>query len=156
MKKILIILGSIVVVGCLSWFGLSYWYGGNRGGGGIQQYAPDTVQAGEPQSTTELKVNNYSVGQYLDWVGRVSEYVHDCGGGEYCWSYLRVSLPENMRTNDISEARIFAGECVDETLRSDEIVRVVGNIRNIVPDIGLIFSCENPGTSVTRDVRKFK
>lgn len=47
MKKLLIILGLIVALGCLLWFGLAYWVGGNTGGGSSRLNVPDTIKTGE-------------------------------------------------------------------------------------------------------------
>lgn len=91
-----------------------------------------------------------TVGQYIEWEGKVSEYVQDCGGGENCLSYLRISLSEKMITDNIFEARINIENCVDKTLRGGETVKVTGRIQNVVPDIGIILSCADTKTSVTR------
>ena len=80
----------------------------------------------------------------------MSEYVQDYGGGENCLSYLRISLSENMITGSIFEARINIENCVDKSLRGGETVKVTGRVQNVVPDIGLILSCADAKTSVTR------
>ena len=43
MKKSLIILGSIVVIGGLSWGGL-HWFSSGFGGGKSEQHIPDTLE----------------------------------------------------------------------------------------------------------------
>ncbi len=48
MKKLIIILGSISVIGVLLWLGLVNWIASNIGGGGSELKAPDTIKTGEP------------------------------------------------------------------------------------------------------------
>ncbi len=108
------------------------------------------IACGFNPATMSPKRISYDTGQYLDWVGNVVEYIQDCGGGEKCFSSLRISLPENMQTSEIFEARINIEQCVDETLRTGDNVHTKGHIQTIVSDIGLIFSCDDSGTSVTR------
>lgn len=72
MKKILITIGGIILLGGMAWGGL-YWFGSNlAGGGGISEIAPDTVQTGQPATVKlELSVRGGEgrvMGRYTDIV----------------------------------------------------------------------------------------
>lgn len=61
MKKVLIILGTVIFILLLGWMGLK-WLGGNlAGGGGSVQTAPDTVKPGEPAKVS-LKLSVWGGG----------------------------------------------------------------------------------------------
>ena len=95
----------------------------------------------------------YIKGQYIDEIGKVRLRETECGGGEHCLSVITVLLLEDKSTDDIFESRIDVDlSCVDETLRSGDMARVRGVIENIVPSIGLILSCNSPGTSISREI----
>lgn len=114
MKKILIILGSIVVVGCLLWFGLSYWIGGSIGGGGIQQYAPDTVQAGEPADITLIATATGGGGNIQ---GRFTNLIlHYRLVGENAYKSIQpqsIILPDNFKT---VQSKTFQSEAYKFTI----------------------------------------
>lgn len=114
MKKILIILGSIVVVGCLLWFGLSYWIGGSIGGGGIQQYAPDTVQAGEPADITLIATATGGGGNIQ---GRFTNLtLHYRLVGENAYKSIQpqsIALPDNFKT---VQSKTFQSEAYKFTI----------------------------------------
>lgn len=99
MKKILIILGSIIVIGCLLWFGLTYWIGGSIGGGGMQQYAPDTVEAGEPADVTLIVTATGGGGNIQ---GRFTNLMlHYRLVGENAYKSIQpqsITLPDNFKT----------------------------------------------------------
>jgi len=114
MKKILIILGSIVVIGGLLWFGLSYWIGGNIGGGGMQQYAPDTVQAGEPADITIIAT---ATGGGGDIQGRFTDLtLHYRLVGENVYKSIQsqsIALPDNFKT---VQSKTFQSEAYKFTI----------------------------------------
>jgi hypothetical protein len=114
MKKILIILGSIVVIGGLLWFGLSYWIGGSIGGGGMQQYAPDTVQAGEPADITIIATatggGGYIQGRFTDLT------LHYRLVGENVYKSIpsqSIALPDNFNT---VQSKTFQSEAYKFTI----------------------------------------
>lgn len=99
MKKILIILGLIVVIGGLLWFGLSYWIGGSIGGGGMQQYAPDTVQAGEPADITIIATATGGGGNIQGRFTNLSLHYRLVGENTYkAIQPQQIDLPDNFKT----------------------------------------------------------
>ncbi len=114
MKKILIILGMIAVVGGLLWFGLSYWIGGNIGGGGMQQYAPDTVQAGEPADITIIATATGGGGNIQ---GRFTNLtLHYRLVGENAYKSIEsqlIALPDNFKT---VQSKTFQSEAYKFTI----------------------------------------
>ncbi len=114
MKKILIILGSIVVIGGLLWFGLAYWIGGSIGGGGMQQYAPDTVQAGEPADITIIATATGGGGNIQ---GRFTNLtLHYRLVGENAYKSIEsqlIALPDNFKT---VQSKTFQSEAYKFTI----------------------------------------
>ncbi|TSC73436.1 MAG: hypothetical protein G01um101470_87 [Parcubacteria group bacterium Gr01-1014_70] len=154
-KRFLIILLTVFVVTSV---GASIFF--------ISTKQPSPPQQTTPSPTSTLPTNNqvspttkqstrtkveYAEGQYIDGVWKVRERVQDCGGGEICLNYLVIQLPEEMSINDIGAIRINVNSCVDETLRTGDMARVRGIIEKVIPDIGLILSCNSSKTSVTKN-----
>jgi hypothetical protein len=127
-------------------------------------YAPEKIVEVEKVIVKEKVVNategitepgnQFTPGQFVEFVGTVLESISDCGGGDTCFSYLILSLPESFETEDIRMARVHTNSesiCYESSLRSGEIVKVSGNISNVVEGIGLVFSCDKEGSmQVTR------
>jgi|GEM_PF-2315228 len=120
----------------------------------IKNYS-EIVARKEGSDLTELVAVKYRIGQYIDTIGTVQEYIEgDCGGGEpgaLCQSELIITLPGEDRASSIRNVRINADSCVDETLLQNiesKSAHVIGTIKNIVPDIGLVLSCNSQDTLI--------
>ncbi len=114
MKKILIILGSIFVIGCLSWLGLSYWIGGSVGGGGMQQYAPDTVEAGEPADITLIATATGGGGSIQGRFTNLSLSYRLVGENVYkSIQPQSIALPDNFKT---VQSKTFQSEAYKFTI----------------------------------------
>lgn len=99
MKKSLIIIGSIVVIGGLLWFGLVYWIGSGIGGGGSEQIAPDTVQAGEPADVTLIVTATGGGGKIQGRFTNLSLHYRLVGENTYKSIQPQSSaLPDNFKT----------------------------------------------------------
>lgn len=114
MKRILIILGSIVVIGCLLWFGLAYWIGGSIGGGGMQQYAPDTVEAGEPSDITIIITATGGGGNIQGRFTDLTLHYRLLGENDYkSIQPQAITLPDNFKT---VQSKTFQSEAYKFTI----------------------------------------
>lgn len=98
MKKTLIILGSIVLVGGLLWFGLTYWIADSILSSGSQELTvPDTIKTGEP-TDIELIVTRIGHGQIK---GRFTDISFSFRlVGENTYKILQpqpIALPDNFK-----------------------------------------------------------
>lgn len=114
MKKILIIPALIVVAGCFVWFGSSYWIDGSIGGGGMEQYAPDAVQAGEPVDITLFVTATGGGGNIQGRFTKLS--LHYRLVGEKAYRSLQpqsITLPDNLKT---VQSKTFQSEAYKFTI----------------------------------------
>jgi len=98
MKKTLIIVGSLILAGGLLWGGF-YWLGANAiGGGGSDQYPPETVKAGEP-AVIKLVLSVWGGGGAIQ--GRftdISLHYRLVGESDYkIISPEQIALPDNYK-----------------------------------------------------------
>ena len=112
MKKSLIILGSVILVGGLLWFGLVYLIGNGIGGGGSEQYTPDTVQAGETAEITLIVTATGGGGKIQGRFTNLSLHYRLVGENTYKTSQPQpTTLPDNFKAvqkkSFQSEAYIF-------------------------------------------------
>jgi hypothetical protein len=118
MKKILVIVGSTVVLRTLLWFGFVYLVAGNMniGGGGAQQYAPDSVLSGEPASITLIVTATGGDGEIK---GRFTDIsLHYRLVGENTYNSIQpqlVVLPDNFQT---VQTKTFQSEAYEFTIPS--------------------------------------
>ena len=116
MKKLLVIVGSVVVLGTLLWFGFVYLVAGNMniGGGGAQQYAPDSVLSGEPASITLIVTATGGGGEIQ---GRFTDIsLHYRLVGETTYNSIQpqlVVLPDNFQT---VQSKTFQSEAYEFTI----------------------------------------
>jgi len=114
MKKSLIIFGSIIVIGGLLWFGLVYWIGSGIGGGGSQQYAPDTVQAGESANVTLIVTATGGGGKIQGRFTNISLHYRLVGENTYkSIQPQSVVLPDNFQT---VQSKTFQSEAYEFTI----------------------------------------
>jgi hypothetical protein len=143
--NIILIVVIVVLVGAVGYFAF------------VKKSEPVAQQPTPTPTATQstgTKVE-YVEGQYIDVVGTVREYGAETGGGKDVMNYIMVRLPEEKTTDDIFETRISGVNvdfsCVDETLRTGDMARVRGIIEKVIPDIGLILSCNSSKTSITKN-----
>lgn len=115
MKKSLIILGSIIVIGCLMWLGLVYWIGSGLviGGGGSQQYVPDTVETGESTNIT-LIVTATGGGKIQGRFKNISLFYRLVSENTYKSILPQpITLPDNFKT---VQSKTFQSEAYQFTI----------------------------------------
>jgi hypothetical protein len=116
----------------------------------MEKVAVAPVEEKNKNATTTQKILEYAKGQYIDVAGKMKERVQDCGGGEICTEYTLIWLPNETRTDFISQIRFDFDSCVDKAIKSGDAVRVQGVIEKVVPEIGLIMSCDSSKTVVSK------
>lgn len=95
--------------------------------------------------------NEYKIGQTINFIGKVHEYVSDAGGGDTIKTYYVIDLPSDKATENIAQVRINLGSCIDGALRTGDEVIVQGVIETVVPEIvGITLSCLSSQTSVKK------
>ncbi len=95
----------------------------------------------------------FTAGKYLDLALIVSERGSDCGGGESCHDFIKMTPDLDLESEHISGLRIDSVKgmpCVDSKIKNGDLVHVQGKISRVVEDIGIVLSCDNLDTIVTK------
>ncbi len=110
----MVIFGLILLVACSLWFGLVYWIGSGIGGGGSEEIAPDTVQAGEPADITIIVTATGGGGKIQ---GRFTDLsLHYRLVGENTYKSIQpqsIVLPDNFKT---VQSKTFQSEAYKFTI----------------------------------------
>ncbi len=99
MKRKTIIVAVLLIVGLLSYFGFQYFSGSLISGGGSEQLAPDTVQAGDPAVVTFIVTATGGGGNIKGRFTDMSLHYRLVGETEYgAVQPQSIPLPDNFKT----------------------------------------------------------
>jgi hypothetical protein len=95
----------------------------------------------------------YQPGDQVDILVRITTYEAETGGGDdmnYTLQLNSIKEEDQNQPFRIGGLNDAAVSCVDEELQRGDIARLQGIVRNMVPEIGVIMSCDDPATSLVK------
>lgn len=116
---------------------------------------PEEITSSSPTMNTTGDTARFSEGKIIDLALVVSERGSDCGGGDTCHDFIKMYANLDLDSKNVVGLRIDSMRglpCVDPKIKTGDMVRVKGEISGVVEDIGIVMSCDDPETRVTKIV----